>query len=79
MLTHAAYDEIGGVKQALAVHAEEAFRKLDPQEEQRVRRIFLPNWYNRVRPRTHGGSPPRVSLVGRIGSWWHAWLMSAWL
>jgi hypothetical protein len=40
MLTHAAYDEIGGVKQALAVHAEEAFRKLDPQEEQRVRRIF---------------------------------------
>jgi hypothetical protein len=40
MLTHAAYEEIGGVKQALAVHAEEAFRKLDPQEEQRVRRIF---------------------------------------
>jgi WD40 repeat protein len=40
MLTHAAYEEIGGVKQALAVHAEAAFRKLDPQEEQRVRRIF---------------------------------------
>jgi KaiC/GvpD/RAD55 family RecA-like ATPase len=41
MLTHAAYEEIGGVKQALAVHAEEAFRKLDPQEEQQVRRIFI--------------------------------------
>jgi len=40
MLTHAAYDDIGGVKQALAVHAEEAFRKLDPHEEQRVRRVF---------------------------------------
>jgi hypothetical protein len=40
MLTHAAYEEIGGMKQALAVHAEEAFRKLDPQDEQRVRRIF---------------------------------------
>jgi KaiC/GvpD/RAD55 family RecA-like ATPase len=40
MLMHEAYDEIGGVKQALAVHAEEAFRKLDPQEEKRVRRIF---------------------------------------
>jgi conflict system STAND superfamily ATPase len=47
-LTHAAYEEIGGVKQALAVHAEEAFHKLDPQEEQRVRRIFTqlvqPSW-----------------------------------
>jgi hypothetical protein len=40
MLTHAAYDDIGGVKQSLAVHAEEAFRKLDPHEEQQVRRIF---------------------------------------
>jgi KaiC/GvpD/RAD55 family RecA-like ATPase len=40
MLTHVAYDEIGGVKQALAVHAEAAFCKLDPQEEQQVRRIF---------------------------------------
>ncbi|MFQ4168290.1 nSTAND1 domain-containing NTPase [Scytonema millei] len=40
-LTHKAYDEIGGVKQALVKHAEDIYRQLSEAQQQRAQRIFL--------------------------------------
>ncbi len=39
-LTHAAYDEIGGVEAALARYADEAHDQLNEEEKERARRIF---------------------------------------
>ncbi len=39
-LTHAAYEEIGGVEKALANHAEDVYQKLTEDEQQRVQHIF---------------------------------------
>jgi WD40 repeat protein len=41
MLTHAAYDEIGGVDKALARYAEEVFSELTEEEQQRAKHIFI--------------------------------------
>ena len=40
-LTHQAYDEIGGVKQALVKHTEKAYNKLTEAQQQQAQRIFL--------------------------------------
>ncbi|MDY6805065.1 MAG: hypothetical protein SXA11_14835 [Cyanobacteriota bacterium] len=40
-LTHVAYDEIGGVEQALVKYADEEYNKLEEQERERVRRAFI--------------------------------------
>ncbi|MEH2059993.1 MAG: CHAT domain-containing protein [Nostoc sp.] len=40
-LTHAAYDEIGGVEAALAGYADEAYNKLNFEEKERAQRIFI--------------------------------------
>ncbi|MDZ8140939.1 MAG: WD40 repeat domain-containing protein, partial [Nostoc sp. DedQUE04] len=40
-LTHAAYEEIGEVKGALARHADENYGKLSATEKEKVRRIFI--------------------------------------
>jgi hypothetical protein len=40
-LTHAAYEEIGGVEAALARYAEEAYGSLNEEEKERARRIFI--------------------------------------
>jgi WD40 repeat protein len=40
-LTHAAYEEIGEVKGALARHADENYGKLSATEKEQVRRIFI--------------------------------------
>jgi WD40 repeat protein len=40
-LTHAAYDEIGGVQQALAGYAEQTFQTFSAPEQQQVRRILV--------------------------------------
>ncbi len=40
-LTHAAYDEIGGVQKALAAHADDVYRAATPLEQDLMRRIFL--------------------------------------
>jgi hypothetical protein len=40
-LTHAAYEEIGEVKGALARHADENYRKLSETEQEQVQRIFI--------------------------------------
>lgn len=40
-LTHDAYDDIGGVKQALSKHADEVYSKLTEQEQQQTQKIFI--------------------------------------
>jgi WD40 repeat protein len=40
-LTHAAYDAMGGVEEALAGYAEEAFRRLSDEEKDRARSVFV--------------------------------------
>ncbi len=40
-LTHAAYDEIGGVEAALARYADEAYNQLNFEEKERAQRIFI--------------------------------------
>jgi len=41
ILTHAAYDAIGGVEQALASYAEQVYTALKPEEQQQAKRVFL--------------------------------------
>ncbi|MBP5977102.1 CHAT domain-containing protein, partial [Brasilonema sp. CT11] len=41
LLTHQAYTEIGGVKKALANHAEQIYRQLSPTEQNQAERIFV--------------------------------------
>ncbi|WP_414583447.1 NACHT and WD repeat domain-containing protein, partial [Scytonema sp. PCC 10023] len=41
VLTHQAYDEIGGVKKAIANHAEQIYQKLSENLQQQAQRIFL--------------------------------------
>jgi WD40 repeat protein len=40
-LTHAAYDEIGGVEAALARYADEVYSQLNCEDKQRAQRIFI--------------------------------------
>ncbi len=40
-LTHEAYEEIGGVKQALAKYAEEQFKSLSKKNRERAQRVFI--------------------------------------
>jgi len=40
-LTHKAYDEIGGVKQALVKNAEQVYSRLSQSQQQQAQRIFL--------------------------------------
>ena len=39
-LTHAGYEEIGGVEQALADHAERVYAGLDTEDQLRAQKIF---------------------------------------
>jgi 2,4-dienoyl-CoA reductase-like NADH-dependent reductase (Old Yellow Enzyme family) len=41
VLTHQAYDEIGGVNKAIANHAEQVYQKLSENLQQQAQRIFL--------------------------------------
>lgn len=41
LLTHAAYDEIGGVQRALAQHAEEIYKTLSEEQQEVTRRLLL--------------------------------------
>ncbi|MCP4285492.1 MAG: hypothetical protein GY792_13715, partial [Gammaproteobacteria bacterium] len=41
MLTHAAYDEIGGVERALTSHAEGVYESLNAREQERAKHIFV--------------------------------------
>ncbi|BAZ25274.1 WD-40 repeat-containing protein [Kalymmatonema gypsitolerans NIES-4073] len=41
VLTHQAYDEIGGVKKAIANHAEQIYQQLNQTQQKQAQRIFL--------------------------------------
>lgn len=62
-LTHAAYDEIGGVEAALASHAESVMAELSPADLALARRIFL----QLVRPGDAVGDAGRIATRGELG------------
>lgn len=66
-LTHAAYDEIGGLEAAVARHAEQAYGKLTELEKERSRQIFL----QLVRPGEETVDTRRVATRAEIGD--HNW------
>ncbi|NER33788.1 MAG: CHASE2 domain-containing protein [Oscillatoria sp. SIO1A7] len=63
-LTNAAYDEIGGVTQALAKHADRTFEQLTPEERQRARRIFI----QLVHPGEGTEDMRRVATADEVGA-----------
>jgi WD40 repeat protein len=66
-LTHAAYDEIGGVERALAGYAEEVYGGLDDEQRQRAQRVFL----QLVRPGEGTEDTRRQATRGEVGE--HNW------
>ncbi len=62
-LTHAAYEEIGEVKGALAGHADENYHKLSKTEQEQVRRIFI----QLVRPGEGTEDTRRLATKGELG------------
>jgi WD40 repeat protein len=75
-LTNAAYEEIGGIEQALAKHAEEIYAGLNEDEQRRAQQIFL----QLVRPGEGTEDTRRLAtraevgednweLVARLSSW----------
>ncbi|MBD2096470.1 CHAT domain-containing protein [Trichocoleus sp. FACHB-591] len=62
-LTHAAYDAIGGVNQALAVYAEQVYAKLAAFEQKQVQRLLT----QLVRPGEGGVDIRRLATRSEIG------------
>lgn len=63
LLTHGAYEEIGGVEAAIAQYAEHAYSKLNESEKERSRQIFL----QLVRPGEDTKDTRRVATRVEIG------------
>ncbi|WP_017315129.1 nSTAND1 domain-containing NTPase [Mastigocladopsis repens] len=64
VLTHQAYDEIGGVKKALANHAEQIYRQLGEGEKKQAQRIFL----QLVRPGEGTEDTRRLATRAEVGN-----------
>ncbi|MBW4490632.1 MAG: CHAT domain-containing protein [Trichocoleus desertorum ATA4-8-CV12] len=62
-LTHAAYEEIGGVEAALSRYAEEAYGRLNEEEKERARRIFI----QLVRPGEGTEDTRRLATCTEVG------------
>jgi WD40 repeat protein len=62
-LTHAAYEEIGGVEAALARYAEEAYGRLNEEEKERARRLFI----QLVRPGEGTEDTRRLATRAEVG------------
>ncbi len=62
-LTHKAYEEIGGVKKAIANHAEQVYQKLSETEKKQAQRIFL----QLVRPGEGTEDTRRVATRAEVG------------
>ena len=62
-LTHQAYQEIGGVKKAIANHAEQVYQKLSETEKQQAQRIFV----QLVRPGEGTEDTRRVATRAEVG------------
>ena len=62
ILTHKAYNHIGGVEQALAKHAEVTYQKLNKQEQEAAQNIFLQLVYPGTRQEDTGRIATREEL-----------------
>jgi hypothetical protein len=62
-LTHQAYDEIGGVEESLANHAEAVYSKLRESDRQRVQRVFI----QLVRPGEGTEDTRRLATRAEVG------------
>jgi WD40 repeat protein len=62
-LTHQAYEEIGGVKKAIANHAEQIYQKLSETEKKQAQRIFV----QLVRPGEGTEDTRRVATRAEVG------------
>ncbi|MDB9376245.1 eIF2A-related protein [Nodularia sphaerocarpa] len=62
-MTHAAYDEIGGVEAALARYADEAYNQLNFEEKERAQRIFI----QLVHPSEGTENTRRVATRAEVG------------
>ncbi|MEG4101255.1 nSTAND1 domain-containing NTPase, partial [Microcoleus sp. Pol17_C1] len=62
-LTHQAYEEIGGVKKAIANHAEQVYQKLSETEKKQAQRIFV----QLVRPGEGTEDTRRVASRAEVG------------
>jgi WD40 repeat protein len=63
LLTHQAYDEIGGVKKALANHAEQIYQQLNPTQQKQAQRIFV----QLVRPGEGTEDTRRIATRAEVG------------
>ncbi|NES64087.1 MAG: CHAT domain-containing protein [Okeania sp. SIO2D1] len=63
VLTHHAYEEIGGVKKAIANHAEQIYQKLNETEKKQTERIFV----QLVRPGEGTEDTRRVATRAEVG------------
>ncbi|BAY48303.1 WD-40 repeat-containing protein [Scytonema sp. HK-05] len=62
-LTHQAYDEIGGVKKAIANHAEQIYQQLSEAQQKQAQRIFL----QLVRPGEGTEDTRRLATRAEVG------------
>ncbi|GAB1537436.1 hypothetical protein NUACC21_00760 [Scytonema sp. NUACC21] len=62
-LTHQAYDEIGGVKKALANHAEQVYQQLNSTQQKQAQRIFV----QLVRPGEGTEDTRRIATRAEVG------------
>ncbi|MEG4167815.1 nSTAND1 domain-containing NTPase [Microcoleus sp. S13_D1] len=63
VLTHQAYEEIGGVKKAIANHAEQVYQQLNETEKKQAQRIFV----QLVRPGEGTEDTRRVATRAEVG------------
>ncbi|OKH51781.1 NACHT and WD repeat domain-containing protein [Scytonema sp. HK-05] len=63
VLTHQAYEEIGGVKKALANHAEQVYQQLSETEQKAAQRIFV----QLVRPGEGTEDTRRIATRAEVG------------
>ncbi|MEI2690489.1 MAG: BTAD domain-containing putative transcriptional regulator [Anaerolineae bacterium] len=69
-LTHAAYEAIGGVAEALALHAESVIAELTPADQATARRILL----QLVKPGAGTGDTSRTATYSELGG--EAWQLA---
>ncbi|MGB3638884.1 MAG: pentapeptide repeat-containing protein [Rivularia sp. (in: cyanobacteria)] len=65
MLTHQAYKEIGGVTQAVAIHAEAVYAGLSGKEQKRAQRVFI----QLVQPGEGTEDTRRLATRDEVGDW----------
>jgi WD40 repeat protein/energy-coupling factor transporter ATP-binding protein EcfA2 len=66
LMTHAAYEAIGGVEKSLANHAEAEFAKLKPKEQEQAQQIFV----QLVRPGEGTEDTRRLATRNEVGDNW---------